>query len=93
MSSDCKYLASGDAEGFIFIWDLESRQAIRTINNSSSSSSSSSKGGGPVTNLSFWLNDPELLKGGGGVKSKKPTIVFPDVPKLIEGNNDDDGGE
>lgn len=84
ISADEKNLASGDSEGSIFIWDLESRQAIRTIGSASSTGSK-----GPVTNIAFWLNDPDSLKGGRS--GKKPTIFFPDVPKLIEGNEDDAG--
>lgn len=76
ISADGKTLCSGDAEGQIYIWDLESLQAVRTINPGTGTR-------GPVTNVAFWLNDPELLKGGRG---KKPSIVFPEVPKLIESN-------
>jgi len=72
-------LASSDEVGTVYIWNLDSRQAIRTISGGLGSGTK-----GKITNLLFWLGDPESLKGG-----KKPLIMFPDVPKLIESNEDD----
>lgn len=83
ISADGKHLASGDAGGAIFLWEVESRQAIKTIG-----VGLPGPGAGAVTNLAFWLNYPELLKGGGG---KKPRIHFPEVPKLIEAGENEGG--
>ena len=80
ISSDGKYLASGDVAGAVYIWDLESCQPVRSINSNSWSMK------GPISNLAVWLNDPEMLKEGSG--GKFPTIVFPEVPKLIENAGD-----
>jgi len=74
ISADGYHLASGDESGNIYVWDLYSRQAIKAIGSSKFR----------ITNLTFWLGNPDGSRSG-----KKPTIVFPEVPKLIESNEDE----
>lgn len=74
VSSDGFHFASGDDAGNIYIWDLYSGQAVKSIGNSKSR----------VTNLTFWLGNPDGARSG-----KKPSIVFPEVPKLIESTEDE----
>ncbi|CAL8122344.1 unnamed protein product [Orchesella dallaii] len=74
ISADGYHLASGDESGTIHIWDLYSRQAVKSIGNSKTR----------ITNLVFWIGNPDGTRSG-----KKPTIVFPEVPKLIESNEDE----
>jgi len=78
INADGSHLASSDDEGWVHLWSLENKQAIRTILNPPSSTAR-----GKIANVKFWLGDPETLKGG-----KKPLIAFPDVPKLIESKED-----
>jgi WD40 repeat protein len=77
VSADGRTLASGDEGGLILLWDTESKQAIKTFPGAKAR----------ITNLQFWLGNPENLKPGG----KKPTIIFPDVPKLVEIAEQTDG--
>jgi WD40 repeat protein len=79
ISADGKHLASSDEGGTVYMWNLINKQAIKTILTPPSSTSK-----GKISNISFWLGDPETLKGG-----KKPLVAFPDVPKLIESNEDE----
>jgi len=74
ISADGYHLASGDETGNIYVWDLYSRQAIKSIGSSKTR----------ITNLIFWLGNPDGARSG-----KKPTVVFPEVPKLIESNEDE----
>lgn len=74
ISADGFHIASGDETGNIYIWDLYSRQAVKSIGNSKCR----------ITNLTFWLGNPDGSRSG-----KKPTIIFPEVPKLIESTEDE----
>lgn len=82
LTADGKTLASGDEEGNIFAWDVTSQQCIRTIQKAQTSADGTNKVN-RVTNIMFWMGDPESLKG-----AKKPTICFPEVPKLLEAQDD-----
>lgn len=74
ISADGFHLASGDDSGSIFVWDLYSRQAVKSIGTSKNR----------VTNLIFWIGNPDGSRSG-----KKPSIIFPEVPKLIESTEDE----
>ena len=77
ISADGRTLASGDEAGIVLLWDTHSKQAIKTFTGTKHK----------ITNILFWLGNPENLKPGG----KKPRIVFPEVPKLVEIQEQNDG--
>ncbi|CAG7733978.1 unnamed protein product [Allacma fusca] len=88
VSGDGRILVSGDEDGNIFLWDVPSRQSIRTIQQAQLSAAvddDTNKSTRRITNIAFWMGNPENLKG-----ARKPTVHFPEVPKLLEAQDDND---
>jgi WD40 repeat protein len=64
-SSDGKLLASGDSDGNVIIWDVQTRKAIHNLD--------VSRPRGPVSFLAFGSNDKTLLTNCMGLDKDGPT--------------------